>query len=137
MKKRLPLIKKQIQSNWAYKLVALVVAIIIWSTILWGNKDAVLVKNYKIEFITAPGYRATHLFSDKIEVRATGARSQLRRLAQGLDQISINVQGLSSGRREIEIHPYLLDLPMGVRLVSISPRAVTVDIRETRNNNDD
>ena len=136
MKKRLPLLKKQIQSNGAYKLVALIVALVIWSSILWGNRDAILVKSYEVELIAAPGYRAVQLFTNPIEVRATGTRSNLRRLIQGPDFITINLQGLTPGRREVEIHPYLLDLPMGVRLVSIYPRSISVDILELKDNND-
>lgn len=128
MKKQLPLLKEQIIDNWLYKVVALFVAVAIWVTTTQGRKDTILWRNLDIEFILQPNLVVTNMSDRTVRVKVSGPRSSLKKISQATQVVTLNLTHEQAGRRHIEIKPSDINLPMGVKLLSIQPDAFDVDI---------
>ena len=130
MKKQLPYLTEKISNNGLYKIVALMVAVIIWTTTLWGRKDAILVRDMSVEFMLRANQQIVNVVERSVKVKVAGPRSSLKRFLQGSSVVSINLSDESIGSREVEISSRMLDLPPAVKLLSVTPSRLKVDITE-------
>lgn len=132
MKKRLPVLKEQLVDNWLYKLVALFVALAIWVATTQGRKDTILWRNLDIEFILRPNLVVTNLPSRVVQVKVSGPRSSLKKISQTAQLITLNLSNEEAGLRHIEIKPSDINLPIGVKLLSIQPSSIDVEIKDIK-----
>lgn len=132
MKKRLPILTEQFTNNWIYKSVALIVALAIWATTLHGRKDTLLVRNMDLEFILSPNLSITNIEDRTVRVKISGPRNTLKKFSQTSQAITINLAGTESGHRKIEIRPSDIPMPVGAKLISISPNTFDLDIKEVK-----
>ncbi len=130
MKKRLPALTERIASNGVYKTVALIVAIVIWTSTLWSRKDAILVRNMDIEFLLRANHQISNVVERSVKVKVAGQRSSLKRFVQVSNVVSINLSDEVVGLKEVEISSRTLDLPPAVKLLSVTPNRLKVDIKE-------
>lgn len=130
MKKQLPLLKEKISNNGIYKLVSLLVALIIWSSTLWSRKDAILVRDMELEFLLRANQQIVNVVDRSVKVKVAGPRVSLKRFLQGTTVVSVNLSDDSIGSKEVEISSRMLDLPPGVKLMSVTPQRLKVDIAE-------
>ena len=131
MKKRLPLIGEQIVSNWLYKLVAFLVALSIWVNSNY-RRDATFWRNIDIEFILKPDHVITNLAERVVRVKVSGPRSSLKKMSQSSQVITKNLTGESTGFKHIDIKPSDINLPTGIKLISINPTGFDVEIKEIK-----
>lgn len=132
MKKRLPFIKEQVMNNWVYKAVALLVAVAIWATMLHGRKDVILERHMDIEFILKPSLVIANAPDRVVRVKVSGPRNALKKLGQLGQTITVNLVQAEPGRKRVEIRPSDVALPTGVKLLSISPSYLELEIREVK-----
>lgn len=132
MKKQLPQIGERIAENGLYKFVALLVALVIWASTLWGKKDAILIRDMDLEFLVRGNHHISETVERKVTVKVSGPRSALKRFSQVSNVVSINLTNDLSGPHEVEISSRTLDLPPGVRLLSVQPNRLKVDILENQ-----
>ena len=131
MKKQLPQLGEQITENGLYKFVALLVALVIWTSTLWGKKDAILIRDMDLEFLVRANHQISEPVERKVTVKVSGPRSALKRFSQVSNVVSVNLTDDSVGLHEVEISSRTLDLPPGVRLLSVQPNRLKVDIQDT------
>lgn len=117
--------------NLSYKMVSLFIALILWITIL-GRRDFVVAKKVDIELIPPPGYSVVFQSVDTIKIKVSGPRTALRRFIEnGVSQIvTLDLSSKGPGRYEVEIPRGRVDVPFGVKLVTLQPERIEVQIEK-------
>lgn len=120
---------ENITENGTYKLVALFISLILWVTIL-GRRDFVYSKNIDIEVQTSSNLAVIEQSHASVRVRVTGPRASLKKFmdSHSNQAILVDVSSLGEGKIEIPISEKKLDLPLGVRVVSLKPQKIEVTV---------
>lgn len=127
--------KRQVQGiffeNLSYKLISLLIALILWITIL-GRRDFVVSRKMEIELVTAQGLVVKEQSVDQIKIKVSGPRTALRRFVEnGVSQVvSIDLAQRPEGTYVVEIPRSKVDLPFGVKLVSMTPSNIEVKLEK-------
>lgn len=111
--------------NFSYKLVSLFIALILWLTIL-GRRDFSLTKTVEVELIAGSQQTITAQSAESVKVKVTGPRAALKKFMEsGMGQlISIDISRKGSGDIEIEVPAKQIDVPFGVKVISIKPSII-------------
>lgn len=118
-----------VTENLSYKFISLFIALILWITIL-GRSDTMSTRYAEIEIMTAPGIAVSYQSADKVKIRVSGPRTALRRFVEnGLSQvITLDLSHRPEGDYQVDVPRTKVDLPFGVKLVSISPDTIDVKL---------
>jgi len=121
--------KQLLVENFSYKLVALFISLILWFTIL-GRRDFSVTKNIELDLVPPIGYVLQGPSSDHIKVKVSGPRTALRRFLESGSSpvLSIDLQGYEEGTFRVPIPLNRLDLPFGVKVISVRPTEVEVKL---------
>jgi hypothetical protein len=121
--------KSYVLENGSYKLVALFVTLILWVTIL-GRRDFVLSKEMDIEFLLprtiaiAESNHARH-----VTVKVSGPRMALKKFQANPGTITIDLgRQVEPGPIKATITPRNVEVPFGVKVLSIAPESITVHL---------
>lgn len=116
-------------ANGTFKIVALVVSLVLWMTIM-GRRD--LVQNHKMElqFILPIGTTVSNQVTKSIEVKVTGPRTGLRRFTEREKVIAMDLSKLQAGDHKLFVRTEGVSLPLGVKIISIQPQFVQVKLRQ-------
>lgn len=116
--------------NVSYKIVALFISLILWVTIL-GRRDFQVTKNVELDLAVAVGVVLESQSVDHVKVRVAGPRTALRKfLETGATQVlSVDVSGYKPGAYRVTIPTQKLDLPFGVKILSVKPSEVEIHLR--------
>lgn len=124
--------------NGSYKIVALFISLILWLTIL-GRRDFVFSKNIDLEIQTSSALSVIEQSHSFVRVRVTGPRASLKKFMESNSNqaMLLDISSMGEGKIEIPISEKKLDLPLGVRVVSLKPQKVeaTVVQRKVFNGN--
>ncbi len=117
--------------NLSYKLISLFIALILWITIL-GRSDSISTRQVEVEVITSPGIVVASQSAEKIKIRVSGPRTALRRFVEnGLSQVvTLDLSANREGLYQTHIPREKVDLPFGVRLLSISPEMIDIKLEK-------
>lgn len=124
--------KNWIFENGSYKLVALFVTLILWVTIL-GRRDLVLTKEMDIEFLlpksiaVAPGPEQKEV-DRHVTVKVSGPSKALKRFSQNPGTITIDLGRSGPGPVQAMITPRSIEVPFGVKVLSVTPSVVSVTL---------
>lgn len=115
--------------NGSYKIVALFISLILWLTIL-GRRDFVFSKNIDLEIQTASALSVIEQSHSFVRVRVTGPRASLKKFMESNSNqaMLLDISSMGEGKIEIPISEKKLDLPLGVRVVSIKPQKVEATV---------
>ena len=118
-----------VKDNWSYNLIALLISLILWFTIL-GRRDFVFTRTMDLEFKTAPTSYVSSAGVERVKVKVSGPRLALKKfLDSSMGQnIYFDLTDKREGNYEILITHDMVDLPVGVKVVSIRPAKVPVTI---------
>ncbi|MCB0371125.1 MAG: hypothetical protein KDD45_17330 [Bdellovibrionales bacterium] len=120
---------EHIVNDGTYKLVALFITLILWVTIL-GRRDFIYSKSIEVDIQTNPQLAIIEQSSSKIIARVTGPRASLKKFmdSRANQAIFVDVSSLGEGKIEIPISEKKLDLPLGVKIISIKPTKIDVTV---------
>lgn len=115
--------------NLSFKVVALLIALILWLTIL-GRRDLVISKDMEIEFQVSAQTQVVSASADKVRLKLSGSRNSLRRFVEnGASQlVVVDLSQKGPGVHQVTIPSSKLDLPFGVRLLGLKPETLQVQI---------
>jgi YbbR domain-containing protein len=130
VKKELPSFSENFSRNGIYKIVSLAVALVIWATTLTEKKDAILVRDMEVEFLLRSNQRLVNPMESKLQIKVSGPKAALRRMSQTSRVVSVNLYQDAAGSKEVEFSSRMLELPPNVRLLSVRPNRIKVDIEE-------
>ncbi len=115
--------------NFSYKLVALFISLILWLTIL-GRRDFVLTKTIEVELLVNPQYQLVAQTSDIVRVKVSGPRSALKKFSDSNTSqlITLDLGDRGPGIIDVSIPIAKIDLPFGVKLISVRPNIIRAEI---------
>lgn len=117
----------------SYKIVAFFIAIILWLTIL-GRRDFVLTKVVPIDFITPTHYALVNKPIKEIEVKVSGPRGPLQKFARQIEthSVTFDLAKYPVGKTDLDITKERFEVPLGVKIISITPSQIPVVIKENK-----
>lgn len=114
----------------ALKIVSLLLALILWITIL-GFKREEVTKNVRFEPLVAPGMVITSKFPSYIQFKLSGPRVLLKDVDRRVQPIRPDLRRHKETVIPIAISEDLLgELPNGVKVVSYSPAILSLRLEE-------
>ena len=120
-------IENLIKKNFWLKLFSLFFAVIIWAYVVGGTKrDAVYTAGLVIKNLPK-GYAVSNAVPLKIHLKLRGSRIALMKLNKKIF-FRINGNSLLTKKNTIVLNSTYLNLPNGVKIISISPRIVPIII---------
>lgn len=112
------------------KWFALFVAFVVWVFVL-GQKETVMEKEISLEYQLRSGVEMLDSVK-KVKVRLSGPSSTLRKFNEQSSSLLIDItQYPVGGLFTVELPKEGLNLPLGVKVISISPGRVPVVLRKT------
>ena len=127
--------KSWITENGSYKLVALFVTLILWVTIL-GRGDIVMTKEVGLDFILPPSMAITDKVDRQVTVKVSGPRMALKKFTQNPVTITLDLSPRGAGLVEATITPKNVEVPFGVKVLSVYPETVKVNLTPVAQNED-
>jgi len=131
--KRLSPIWDIITQNAGYKLVAFLVTLVLWISIL-GREDSVVSRDMELELLLSPSYVITNKVNRTVRVRVSGPRMALKKFNQMNELIIVDLKGFSPGLRQVKIDKEQVALPLGVKVLSITPNFIKARIEAAKEN---
>jgi YbbR domain-containing protein len=124
-------IKTIFTENLSFKFVSLVIALILWVSIL-GRRDFIVTKVLEVDFVSAPTTQVAWQSADKIKVKVSGPRAALRKFIEGgfSTILTIDLSQRMPGKHVVSLDSERFDIPFGSKLVTVQPREIEVEIRE-------
>lgn len=128
-------LKSLILDNGSYKLVALFVSLILWVTIL-GRRDFVLSKDMDVEFLLPKNLVILDNVDRHLSVKVSGPRTAIKKFSQNPGAITLDLARAHIGRNNIVITPRNVEVPFGVKVISVNPDVISVTIQKSSQNLD-
>lgn len=124
-------LKTGLFENGSYKLVALFITLILWLTIL-GRREFVVIKDIEVEFTISESFIITGQSSDKVRIKISGPQPLLKKYKELNQSIQISLNDKTPGLYEIDMTPARIDAPMGIKILSIRPSQIRVEITSAK-----
>lgn len=123
--------KQVVFENFSYKLVALFISLILWMTIL-GRRDFQVTKNVELDIVPAVGMVVEGQSVERVKVKVAGPRTALRKFLDMTSSpiLSLELNYNEAGSYTVAIPTQKLDLPFGVKVISIKPSEVQVRLQK-------
>jgi YbbR domain-containing protein len=121
-----------ITNNLSYKFISLFIALILWVSIL-GRRDFVTTKQMEVLFLTSSNYSVIGQSVDRIKVKVSGSQPLMKKFKERSINLTIDATENKDGIFEFDITQSLIDLPRGLRILSIKPNSIRVQISEKNN----
>jgi len=109
--------------NIAWKILSVLVAFGIWFVVMSSNSIEI-TKEISIEMDVPSGLIIANEVPDRVSFRLSGSKFFLRTLANSLDTIRIDLTKAKAGPTYYKIEKDSLHLPIGVKILSISPSTI-------------
>lgn len=109
--------------NIAWKILSVLVAFGIWFVVMSSNSIEI-TKEISLEVDVPPGLIVANEVPDRVSFRLSGSKFFLRTLANSLDTIRIDLTKAKAGPAYYKIEKDSLNLPIGVKILSISPSTI-------------
>jgi YbbR domain-containing protein len=121
---------RSLRENGSYKLVAIIVALVLWST-MQGRRDTVLNREMEMQVLLPPTFVITNPIPQTVRIEVSGPRVALKKLAERTEPITVDLGKAKPGRQLVKLHQDQLNLPVGAKVLSIQPDEFIVVIGET------
>ncbi len=121
--------KQIVVENFSYKLVALFISLILWVTIL-GRRDFQVTRNIELDLVPPPGIVLQSQSVNSVKVKVAGPRTALRRFLEGGNApiLTLDLGEYGPGTHRVQIPTQRLDLPFGVKVISVRPSEIEVKL---------
>jgi YbbR domain-containing protein len=111
----------RIFDNLLYKLVALLVAVLLWVS-AQGVNDIEQSLDLRVAYVDLPeGLVVVDQSATDVNVRVRASRAALRRVQSDLSSYVISLAGVSEGTAQFPVLPENLPLPRGATIIARSP----------------
>ena len=115
--------------NWPFKLISLIIALILWVTVL-GRRDFVFTKVIDVELMTAEGHVVMAQTADRIRVRVSGPRSSLKKFmdSRSSQTVQIDITQMGDGILDVDVPQGKIEVPVGVKILGIRPNVIRAEV---------
>ena len=116
--------------NPGLKIISLFLAIALWLFVV-GEEKAEIGLTIPLEIMNVPeNLIVSNDIIQDLNVRISGPRSMIRRLASERLSKSIDLKGVEPGKISFEILPEELPLPGGIKVTRLSPSSVVLNVEK-------
>ena len=115
--------------NRSYKLIALVITVALWLTIL-GRRDVVVSRDFNVEYLLKPNHVLATEVIRQVRIKVSGPRTALKKFSSSDDTVTLDLQDYPIGHQTVEVRTETLSLPLGVKVLSITPNVIKVRIKQ-------
>jgi YbbR domain-containing protein len=112
---------------WILRAVALFIAIILWMTVL-GGKRIEITKTVGLDFQVPPGLIIANSVPKELTFRITGPRAFVKEFLDRNIVIPVDLKNAKIGDVEYFVKESSLDLPIGLKVVSVSQTQIPLKI---------
>jgi YbbR domain-containing protein len=109
--------------NLAWKILSILVAFGVWFMVMSSNSIEI-TKEVNLSLEVPSGLMVANEIPDRVSFRLSGSKFFLRTLASSLDVIRVDLTKAKAGPAFYRIEKDSLHLPIGVRVLSISPSTI-------------
>ena len=113
--------------NFLLKILALAIGSILWFFVVSSN-NIELTKDVDLSLDLPPNHVISNEVTNKVTFRLLGSKFFLRTVLDSLDTIHIDLTRAKPGRAYYNITSDMLQLPIGVKVLSISPSRIYPEI---------
>lgn len=124
-------LKSRLYENLSYKIVALFVTLVLWLTML-SRKDTVLSRELPVQYLISQNHNLGNEARKRARVKVSGSRAALKKFSQSDEGITVDLTRLSAGRHIVRLNQEILNLPLGVKVLSIEPDEIEANIKESK-----
>lgn len=114
--------------NFSFKVMALLVALILWAIML-GRKDITLSKEIETEVLVPPNMQVVSEVPGKVQVEVSGPRIALKKFTSTRMFYTLDLEGLTEGSHLVRLNKDGINLPLGVRILSLRPKEIKAVIK--------
>lgn len=115
--------------NLSTKIIAIVITFILWILVL-GRRDFVVSKDIDIEIKPPAAMSLMNQSADRVRVRVSGPRLALKKFREDSQVIYMNIQDFEEGVHDLDIPTHRLEIPVGVKILSIRPNRIRIELRK-------
>jgi len=128
MRRRRRSIKEMMFENSTYKMVALIITLILWVTVL-KKGEIVFPKSVQITFLTDEQTIIINEVTEKVVFHISGSKILLKNFFKKKQKpLVVDLSHIKAGRRFVRIPEDILQLPFGAKVLSVSPSTVYVEL---------
>lgn len=122
-------LRQSFKENLSYKLVALFVALVLWLTML-GRQNTVVSRELELQFLLPQNTVLSQPVETSVRVEVSGPRTALKKFSELNSAFEVDLRDLPSGTNLVYLQGGALNLPLSVRVISLEPETITVEIVE-------
>lgn len=114
-----------LMENGSYKVVALLVTLILWITIM-ARREVIVAREFPVSVLVAAPFAVRDISDTTVQVKVLGSRIALKRFQGHERPLEMEILRPQEGLRNLTIPVESVELPHGVRLLSINPSKIQV-----------
>lgn len=128
------LFKKRFRSDWNIRILALVLALLLWFYIR-GEQEGEVVFNVPLHFINLPSqYVLVSKSRENISLTLRARQNVIMGLSSEQFRVECDLKSTHSGDNNVSISSQNIIVPQGVRVVGINPSYIKVKLEVPRGN---
>ncbi len=119
--------KDWLTANLSYKIIAFFVTLVLWVTLL-GRSEFVIEEQVPLQVLVPPQLHVKNRIAKRVAVKVSGPRVALQNFSKSSPMISIDLAKLRPGTHVVEVPTGNMDLPLGVKVLSLDPAKVKIQV---------
>ena len=119
--------KENFFDNFSYKLVALIISLILWLSLL-NRRDFITIKELDVDILTSENLVVLGQTTDKLKVKVSGPQPLLKKFKDSSQIIAFDMSEKEAGFYDIDVSASKIDVPKGLKVLSIKPNTIHVEI---------
>lgn len=124
---RISRVKEMVSDNFSYKLVALIISLILWLSLL-NKREFITTKEFDVDIMTAENLVVLGQTSDRLKVKVSGPQPLLKKFVDSSQVIAFDLSDKPVGFYDLEVSTSKIDVPKGLKVVSVRPATIRVEI---------
>lgn len=122
-------IKEYIGNNSSYKIIALMITLLLWLLVI-GREHKVESKEMPIEVFAPPGYMVSKIEPESVTIKVKGHPKLINRFFLRQRGIDFTLDKFRKKRIRLKVTEDKVNLAFGIKLISISPRMIYVELQK-------
>lgn len=115
--------------HFGYRIIALLIALILWVTVI-SQKEMVIKQKISVQFVVPSEFKVEGSNQTEVEVKVEGPRPILKKFLEKYwsNTLVVPLRNPTVGPMAVEIPISYFQLPPEVKVISINPREVVLQV---------
>jgi YbbR domain-containing protein len=122
-------LKEMVADNFSYKLVALIISLILWLSLL-NKREFITTKEFDVDIMTSESLVVLGQTSDKLKVKVSGPQPLLKKFIDSPQIVAFDLSDKPTGFYDLDVSTSKIDVPKGLKVVSVRPNTIRVELIE-------